>query len=45
MLNEDNKKELIKALTEKVKSFECPMCHNCSFTIVDGYIVQGIQMT
>lgn len=43
MLNEDNKKELIKALTEKVKSFECPMCHNRSFTIVDGYIVQSIQ--
>ena len=43
MLNEDNKKELIKALTEKVKLLECPMCHNNSFTIVDGYIVQSVQ--
>lgn len=43
MLTDDNKNELIKALTEKVESLECPICHKNSFTIVDGYLIHGIQ--
>lgn len=43
MLDEKEKQEIITALVEKVKTFECPMCHHHSFTILDGYIVQGIQ--
>ena len=44
MLNENEKKELAKALVERIgKPFECPICHSKSFTLVDGYIVQGLQ--
>lgn len=44
MLNENEKKELAKALVEKIgRPFECPICHSQSFTIVDGYLVQGLQ--
>lgn len=46
MLNDNDKKEIVKALAEKIGgSYECPICHNKSFTIVDGYIVQGLQDT
>lgn len=44
MLNENEKKELSKALVEKIgRPFERPICHSQSFIIVDGYLVHGLQ--
>lgn len=43
MLSDNEKTELIKVLTNKIRTFECPMCHGHSFTIVDGYLVHGLQ--
>ncbi len=44
MLNESKKKEIAKTLLERIgKQYECPICHNNHFTIVDGYLVQGLQ--
>lgn len=43
MLSDDDKAKLAKALSDKIKSFRCPMCNNHSFTIVDGYLVQNLQ--
>ena len=44
MLNENEKKQLIEALMAKIKGrYVCPICHNSSFTIVDGYLTQSIQ--
>lgn len=44
MLNDKEKQELAKTLIDKIgKPFECPICHNRHFTIVDGYLIQGLQ--
>ena len=43
MLSDKEKEELAKVITSKVKTFECPMCHNHSFTIIDGYLIQNLQ--
>lgn len=43
MLNNNQKERIVNALSTKIKYFECPMCHSHSFTIADGYIVQGLQ--
>lgn len=42
MLSDKEKEELAKVITSKVKTFECPMCHNHSFTIIDRYLIQNL---
>lgn len=43
MLSEKDKGDLIRIITDRVHTFECPMCHKQSFTIVDGYLIQNLQ--
>ncbi len=43
MFDEKTKIEIIKRLSERIPSFECPICHNKNFSIVDGFLIQGIQ--
>ncbi len=43
MFDEKTKIEIIKRLSERIPSFECPICHYKNFSIVDGFLVQGIQ--
>lgn len=42
MLSEDKKHELIKTLSERLGQFECPMCHQRQFTVIDGYFVPSL---
>lgn len=43
MLTEKEKNDIAKVLIQKIKIFECPMCHSHGFTIVDGYVAQTLQ--
>lgn len=43
MLTKENKQLIVKKIVEKIGYFKCPICHNDSFTIADGYIVNTLQ--
>lgn len=43
MLTKENKQHIINKLYEKIESYQCPICHNASFTIVDGYLANTLQ--
>lgn len=47
MLNEQQKKVIIDRLTERVKKtgrgFNCPMCNNPHFVLLDSYLRNDIQ--
>lgn len=43
MLTNDRKKEIIHALSQRVDSMECPICHNRNFALLDGYINDSVQ--
>ena len=37
-------KDAIKArLQERIPKLECPMCHQYSFVLLDGYLTENIQ--
>lgn len=42
-MNEEKKQQIISALTRRVGSFVCPICHQSQFMFVDGYTVDSIQ--
>ena len=37
MIKEEDRKKIIDILSKRVGKFECPICHNDHFSIVDGY--------
>lgn len=43
MLTNDKKKEIVQALASRVDKMECPICHQGSFTLIDGYITDSVQ--
>lgn len=43
MFDESTKIKIINRLSERISSFECPICHNKTFNIVDGYFIQRLQ--
>lgn len=43
MMNEEKKKQIINALSQRVSSFVCPICHQSKYTFVDGYTVDPVQ--
>lgn len=43
MLTTENKQIILKKLQERIGSYQCPICHNNSFTIVDGYLANSLQ--
>ena len=42
-MDEETKRQIINALTKRVESFVCPMCHQSKYTFVDGYTVDAVQ--
>lgn len=42
-MDEETKKQIINALTKRVESFVCPMCHQSKYSFVDGYTVDAVQ--
>lgn len=42
-MNPEQKKQLINALEEKIHVISCPMCHEKSFTVADGYAMNQLQ--
>lgn len=43
MLSQVKKQEIIRRLNEKIQDLSCPMCHQHSFIIADGYINNTMQ--
>ena len=43
-ISNERKEEIIKALEERGAKLPCPRCGNQSFTILDGYFNQTIQV-
>lgn len=37
MIKEEDRKKIIDFFEERIKKFDCPICHNGHFSIVDGY--------
>jgi hypothetical protein len=42
-MNEEKKRQIVKALTLRVGNFVCPICHQSQYTFVDGYTVDPVQ--
>ncbi|OUN89256.1 hypothetical protein B5F99_18995 [Odoribacter splanchnicus] len=42
-LTEEEKQKLVTELNKRIHGLNCPMCHNPSFIILDGYFNQPIQ--
>ncbi len=42
-MDELKKKQIIEALSKRVESFVCPICHQSKYSFVDGYSVDIIQ--
>ena len=43
MMNEENKKEIIVAINQRIGKLECPICHLSEYTFLDGYFVDAVQ--
>ena len=43
MIDKDKREEIVSALNARAPQLECPMCHEKSFTIVDGYVLFSLQ--
>lgn len=42
-MNNEIKRLIAQRLTERIGTFECPICHRGSFTILDGFVMNSIQ--
>lgn len=42
-MDEETKKQIINALSKRVGSFVCPICHQSKYSFVDGYTVDAVQ--
>lgn len=42
-MDEETKKQIINALSQRVGSFVCPICHQSKYTFVDGYTVDAVR--
>jgi len=43
MISQEEKLKIAKRLNEKIKDITCPMCHQHSFIIADGYFNNTVQ--
>ena len=43
MLTTEKKQIIINKLLERISRYQCPICHNDSCTIVDGYLANTLQ--
>ena len=43
MLNNIEKENIVKILMSRLKEYECPMCHNHDFTILDQYGIENLR--
>ena len=42
-MSEDKKKQIAKALTERIGTIICPICHHSHYTLLDGYFTSSLQ--
>lgn len=42
-MDKETKRQIINALSKRVESFVCPMCHQSKYSFVDGYTVDAVQ--
>lgn len=43
MMNEEKKRQIVKALSQRVSSIVCPICHQSKYSFVDGYTIDPVQ--
>lgn len=43
ILTDDEKREIIRIISERVPNVTCPMCHHNNFIIADGYFNMPIS--
>ena len=43
MFNNKDKEEIAKKLLYKIKEYDCPICHNHSFTIFEQYCIEQVR--
>lgn len=43
MMSEDKKKQIAKALTERIGAIVCPICRHSQYTLLDGYFASSLQ--
>lgn len=42
-MDDSRKDEIISVLSQRIKNFECPMCHHHHFEVLDGYMLDMLQ--
>lgn len=43
MMTEEKKRQIVKALSQRVNSIVCPICHQSKYSFVDGYTIDPVQ--
>lgn len=43
MMTEEKKKQIVKALSQRVNIIVCPICHQSKYSFVDGYTIDPVQ--
>ena len=43
MIPNEQKEAIKRSLQNKIPKLECPMCHQHSFVLLDGYLTENIQ--
>lgn len=43
MMTEEKKRQIVKALSQRVSSIVCPICHQSKYSFVDGYTIDPVH--
>jgi hypothetical protein len=43
MMTEEKKRQIVKALSQRVSSIVCPICHQSKYSFIDGYTIDPVQ--
>ncbi len=43
MMTEEKKRQIVKALSQRVNSIVCPICHQSKYSFLDGYTIDPVQ--
>jgi hypothetical protein len=42
-MTEEKKRQIVKALSQRVSSIVCPICHQSKYSFIDGYTIDPVQ--
>lgn len=43
MMIEEKKRQIADALSKRLETIVCPMCHQSRYTLIDGYVSEPVQ--